>query len=256
MMKIHKHLILIALISVWIFGGQSTMNAQNVTVPREPTPPGSDSPKQTSQTTRILLDIVGAVARVICEDLCKCPPTTDTPAESESRTRREFGRTPTLVGTPTSQPADPGYNSQPRRSFSFLTPTGWNAYEESSSVTVAAPSEYINGNLANGVIFGLFDLNGASFESGSDRYVRAILSANKYLKRVGRPESSVSNAVPCITTRLGGPSRHTGYTENVVIYTCHRNAQNLLYVVNVTSGPNANRYEVENNRVIQSLNFR
>jgi hypothetical protein len=255
-MKVHTRLSLIAVIAFCV-GGQVTTFAQNVTVPREPTPNETEGPKAPSTGQTIMMDLIGAVARVICEHAGKCPPSGDTPVVTEPRTQREFGRgrTPIEV-TRTGRSAEPSYTLAPRPSFSYFTPSGWRAFEEQSSITIAPQSEYTNGNLANGVIFGLADLNGASFESGTNRYVRGLLSANKYLKRIRRSESSIINNVPCITSRLAGPSPQSGYTENVEIYTCQRSAENLFYVVNVTSGPNANLYLQENSRVIQSISFR
>ena len=255
-MKVHTRLSLIAVIAFCV-GGQVTTFAQNVNVPRESTPNETEGPKAPSTGQAIMMDLIGAMARVICEHVGKCPPSGDAPVVTEPRTQRELGggRTP-IEPTRTRRSAEPSYTLAPRPSFSYFTPSGWRAFEEQSSITVAPQSEYTNGNLANGVIFGLADLNGASFESGTNRYVRGILSANKYLKRIGRSESSVINNVPCITSRLAGPSPQSGYTEHVEIYTCQRSAENLFYVVNVTSGPNANLYLQENSRVIQSISFR
>jgi hypothetical protein len=123
-------------------------------------------------------------------------------------------------------------------------------------VTVARPSEFVNGDLTNGVILGLFDLNGASFERSTEAYVRGLNSSNKYLKRVGWPESNIVNNISCITTRLEGQSPKTQYIENVTVYACKRNPQKLFYVVTVNSGPNANRYEDENRRITQTISFR
>ncbi|MCA1627293.1 MAG: hypothetical protein LC742_04955 [Acidobacteria bacterium] len=164
--------------------------------------------------------------------------------------RRDFERNRPREAT------TPSYSIEPRSNFSFQTPAGWQAHEQQSEVTVAPPSEYVNGNLANGVIFGVKELNGATFQTGTHRYIRNVLSANSYLKTVGLPENNVFNDVPCITTRLTGWSPQSGANENVVIYTCQRNAQKLFYVVSVNSGPNASRYEEQNSRVIQSISFR
>lgn len=255
-MKVHTRLSLIAVI-VFCVGGQVTTSAQNVTVPRESTPNETQGPKTPSAGQALLRDLVGAIARVVCEHAGKCPPSGDTPSATETPAEKGFGRVRTpLEPTRTDRSSEPSYTLAQRPSFAYFTPSGWRAFEEQSSITIAPESEYINGNLSNGVIFGLSDLNGASFESGTDRYVRGILSANKYLKRIGRSEGSIINTVPCITSRLAGPSPQSGYTENVEIYTCQRSAENLFYVVNVTSGPNANLYLQENSRVIQSLSFR
>jgi hypothetical protein len=255
-MKVHTRLSLIAVIA-FCFGGQVTTFAQNVTVPREPTPNETEGPKEPSAGQSLLKDLVGVIARVVCEHAGKCQPSGDPSTPTETSAEKGFGRGRTPVEPiRRGRSAEPSYTLAPRPSFAYSTPSGWRAFEDQSSITVAPQSEYTNGNLSNGVIFGLSDLNGASFESGTDRYVRGILSANKYLKRIGRSESSVINNVPCITSRLVGPSPHSGYTENVEIYTCQRSAENLFYVVNVTSGPNANLYLQENRRVIQSINFR
>jgi hypothetical protein len=255
-MKVHTRLSLIAVIA-FCFGGQVTTFAQNVTVPREPTPTETEGPKAPSAGQTLVRDLIGAIARVVCEHSGKCLPSSDTPTQTETPTEKGFGRGRTPIeSNRTGRSAEPSYTLAPRPSFAYFTPSGWRAFEEQSSITVAPQSEYINGNLANGVIFGLADLNGASFESGTYRYVRGILSANKYLKRIGRSESSVINNVSCITSRLAGPSPQSGYTENVEIYTCQHSAENLFYVVNVTSGPNASQFLQENSRVIQSISFR
>lgn len=255
-MKVHTRLSLIAVIA-FCFGGQVTTFAQNVTVPREPARNETEGPKEPSAGQSLLKDLVGVIARVVCEHAGKCQPSGDTSTPTETPAEKGFGRGRTPVEPiRAGRSAESSYTLAPRPSFAYFTPPGWRAFEDQSSITVAPQSEYTNGNLSNGVIFGLSDLNGASFESGTDRYVRGILSANKYLKRIGRSESSVINNVPCITSRLAGPSPQSGYTENVEIYTCQRSAENLFYVVNVTSGPNANLYLQENSRVIQSINFR
>ncbi len=255
-MKLYTRLTLIAVIAFCV-GGQVTTFAQNVTVPRETTPNETEGPKAPSAGQTLVRDLIGAIARVVCEHSGKCPPSSDTSTQTETPTEKGFGRGRTPIEPiRTGRSTDPNYTLAPRPGFAYYTPSGWRAFEEQSSITVAPQSEYMNGNLFNGVIFGLSDLNGASFESGTDRYVRGILSANKYLKRTGRSERSVINSVPCITSRLAGPSPQRGYTENVEIYTCQRSAENLFYVVNVTSGPNANLYLQENSRVIQSISFR
>jgi len=254
-MKLHKQLILTALICVCVSGGQAKVYSQNVTAPREPAPSETDGVKTPSTGSRFWIVVLGAVARAVCEETGRCPRTGDTPPATESEPRNGLERQPRINLEPDSNvvPAGPNHTS---RKFSFFTPSGWQAYDEQSSTTVAPASEYINGNLSNGVILGLSDLNGTTFEAGTDRYVRGLLSANKYLRRVGRSESSVVNSVPCITTRLNGLSPQTGYTENVAIYTCQRSAQAFFYVVSVNSGPNASRYEEEGSRVIQSISFR
>ena len=254
-MKLHRQLILTAAVCVCVLGGQVKIYSQNVTAPREPAPSESDGVKTPSTGTRIWTAVLRAVARAVCEESGGCPRTSDTPAGTESEPRNGLDRQPRINLEPDSRtlPAGPNHAS---RKFSFFTPSGWQAYDDQSSVTVAPASEYINGNLVNGVILGLADLSNTTFEAGTDRYVRGLLSANKYLRRVGRSESSIVNSVPCITTRLNGLSPQTGYTENVAIYTCQRSAQALFYVVSVNSGPNAGRYEEESSRVIQSISFR
>ncbi len=123
-------------------------------------------------------------------------------------------------------------------------------------MTVALPSEYIKGNLTNGVILGLFDLKSASFENGTETYVRQLAATNKYLIRVGQPESNIVDNVPCITNRMEGQSPKTHNAEHVVVYTCKRNAMKLFYVVTVNSGLNARQYEEENNGITRSISFR
>jgi hypothetical protein len=256
-MKMHRQLLWVALICVCVLSSQATTFAQNVTVPREPAPGESDGPRRPSAKEQLIRELIGVMARVICEHSGECPRSADVPREAETRPQSELAPGGTRIERKrTGRSSTPSYDLAPSRNFSFFTPLGWRSYEEQTSVTVAPPNEYLNGNLANGVIFGLADLNGKSFESGTDKYVRELLSANKYLTRVGRPESSVFNTVPCITSRLTGPSPQNGYTENVEIYTCQRNAQHLFYVVNVTSGPDPSRYVEENSRVIRSLSFR
>ena len=250
MLKIHKHVLFTVVFSICLLSSQATTYAQNVNVPREPTTRENDGPRQPSRALKAVQIILEVLSRVVCEEAGNCTQIPQAPADTERRGLREFdrGRTPVFI--------EPRYGSSSPPGFSFHTPQGWQAYNEQSSVTIAPPSEYVNSNLTNGVILGLADLNGKSFDSGSDKYVRGLMSGNKYLRRIGRPESNVFNSVSCITNRLAGVSPQTGYSENVVVYTCQRSAQKLLYVVNVNSGPNASRYEEENGRIIQSFNFR
>jgi len=81
------------------------------------------------------------------------------------------------------------------------------------------------------------------------------MSNNRYLKKVGWPESNVVDNVPCITTRLEGQSPQTRHVEKVAVYACRRSTRKLFYVVTVNSGPNADRYESENRRVTQTISF-
>ena len=122
-------------------------------------------------------------------------------------------------------------------------------------MTVAPPSEYINGNLTNGVILGLFNLNYSDFETGTEMYIRQSMSNNTFLRRVGQPQSSTYNGVPCITNRLEGRSPKTHSVEHVVVYTCKRSPVKLFYVVTVNSGASAKWYEEMNNRITQSISF-
>ena len=247
MITTHRPLLVIAAVLGCVFAGHATY-AQNVNVPREPTTRDTDSPKPPSAGTRALQHLLEALTKIVCERAGNCPQITETPSESPSPDPQAFGDKRT-------RPAGPRNYGPASPNFSFHTPPGWQAHEEHSSVTIAPSGEYLDGNLTNGVIFGLSDLKGASFESGTDRYMRSVLSANKYLRRTGRNETNVFNGIPCNATRLIGQSPQTGHTENVIVYTCQRNTQ-LFYVVNVNSGPNAGRFEEQNNRVIQSIKFR
>jgi hypothetical protein len=242
----HKPVLLIAAVSIFVISGHATTYAQNATVPRESPTEGADSPKPPSRGTRAIQILLGALTQIVCEEAGNCPQPITTPTETETP---GFTRDSTPMSTVRRSKAV-------ARDFSYHTPRGWRAYEDGSSVTVARPSEYVNGNLSNGVVFGLADLNGASFASGADKYVRDMLSANTYLKQVGSAETNSGTMVSCITKRFAGLSPQTAQTEDVVVHTCRRNAQKLLYVVSVTSGPNSSRHEDENNSVIQSLSFR
>jgi hypothetical protein len=252
MTKIHKSICLTAVICILFFSGQAIIYAQNTGVLREPSNSESSSPQVPSSKRRILLNIAKAVIDVLCAEYGNCTPSNNTPTETSQPSPRESRRylTPDFSGSSKS----PSGNEQ--RNFSFATPAGWQSYESQSSVTVAPASEYANGDLTNGVILGLFDLNGVSFETGTETYVRQLVSNNKYLKRVGWPQSNTVDNVPCMTNRMEGLSPKTRNIENVVVYTCRRSTQKLFYVVTVNSGPNANRYEEENSRVTQSISFR
>jgi hypothetical protein len=226
------------------------MSAQNIGVPREPSTREDRGSQTPSSTRRILLNIAKAVVEVLCAEYGNCTSPSGAPTETTAPSSGEEGRylTPDFAGD--------NLRSAPRqRGFSFAPPTGWQTYEEQSSVTVARPSEYVNADLANGVILGLFDLNGASFETGAESYVRDLISNNKYLKRVGWPESNVVNNVPCITTRMEGQSPKTHHIEKVVVYACKRSTRKLFYVVTVNSGPHSNWYDEQNLRITQSISF-
>lgn len=250
MSKIRKQICLIAVVCILFLGGDATGTAQNINVPSEPPATDSRSPQGPSATRRILLNIAKAVIEVLCAEYGDCPsPATGTTGPDS----REEGRylNPGFAGDSSSS----GSASQPR-GFTFDTPPGWRSYEDQSSVTVARPSEYVNGDLINGVILGSYDLNGSSFESATEMYVRGLVSNNKYVKRVGRPESSVVGYVPCITNRMEGRSPKTQEVEKVVVYTCKRSSKKLFYVVTVNSGANSGWYDEQNLRITQSISFR
>lgn len=252
MARVHKLICMTVVIWISFLYGQATTYAQNVEATREPsTRDGGGVPKAPSATRRVLLNIAKAVVEVLCAEYGDCPSSGDRPAETTSPDSREGRayRTPSFVGG-NSRPAPRG------RGFSFDTPPGWQTYEDQASVTVAQPSEYTDGNLTNGVILGLSDLNSAGFEAGAEAYVRGLLSNNKYLKRIGWPERNVVDNVPCVTSRMEGLSPKTHYTEKVVVYACRRSSQQLFYVVTVNSGPDANRYDEHNLHITQSVSFR
>lgn len=246
MITIRKQLLVIAALAVLVLSGQA-IYAQNVKAPSEPTTRDTELPKGPSSRTRAIQILLEALTRIICEEAGNCPGPIETPAES-AEPPGFSRRGPRMATGSNTRSAAP--------SFGYHKPNGWQAYEERSSVTIAPPSEYVNGNLSNGVMFGFADLNGAGFESGSERYLQEMLAANSYLQRVGQPERNSDNFVSCITTRFAGMSPATSQMENVVVHTCRRTAQKLFYAVNVNSGPNATRYDEENNRIIQSIRFR
>jgi len=251
MTKIKKQICLTVVIYISFLSGPATVSAQNIGVPPEPSTRESRVPQTSSATRRILLNIAKAVIEALCTEYRDCSSNGTPPTETTERGHVEDGRrlTPGVAG-------DSSRIASTERGFSFDTPPGWQTYENQSSMTVARPSEYIDGNLTNGVILGLFDLNGASFESGTEMYVRGLISNNKYVKRVGWPESNVVSNVPCITNRMEGRSPKTSYVEKVVVYTCQRSPQKLFYVVTVNSGPDAGRYDEQNLRITQSISFR
>lgn len=254
MIKNRKQVWLTAVICVSLLGQQTAVFAQNVSAPREPTTPEVRGPQAPSATRRILLNIARAVIEVLCAEYGDCPSNNSSaPSETTTPDPREERKylTPSFAGNSARTRPAPA-----PRGFSFDTPLGWQAYEDQSSVTLARPSEYRNGDLLNGVILGLYDLNGAGFETGTETYVRALISNNKYLRRIGGAESSLINNVPCITSRMEGESPKTRYVEKVVVYTCRRNSSKLFYAVTVNSGPNAERFEEENGRVTQTISFR
>lgn len=251
MTRIRKPAWLTAVIFFLLFGGQATVSAQNVGVPREPSTCEERSPQVPSTARRVLVNIARAVVEVLCAEYGDCPstnsPSTESTAPSTGEERRSLN--PGFAG-------DYLRSAPHQRGFAFTPPAGWQTFEDQSSVRVARPSEYVNGDLINGVILGLFDLDGASFEKGTELYVRGLMSNNKYLKRVGRPESNVVDNVLCITTRMEGQSPKTQYVEKVVVYTCRRSAHKLFYVVTVNSGPYSNWYDEQNLRITQSISFR
>lgn len=243
---------LLCIVLVLQFSGisQPLQNRQPRLVPNDtPTDGNSQSP---SVKRRILISIAKAVMDALCKETGDCPSTSETPTGTGEPTGREQLRSDAtgsdLAGNSTSAIAG--------RDFSFATPDGWQRHEGQSSVTVAPPSGYVDGNLTNGVILGLFPLTNVSFEKSTEAYVKQLISGNKYLKRVGPPESNNIQGVPCITNRFEGVSPRTRELERVVVYTFRRNALNLFYVDTVNSGPNANGYEIENGRITQSINFR
>ena len=246
-----KPICLTAALCISFLSGQAVAYAQTTVVTSETSRSESTRSQEPSAKRRILINIASAVVKVLCAESGNCEGDRNTPAETSTPGDRETGR----YGTPGFVGGDSSSNSQPR-SFSFSTPSGWQAFEGKTSVTIAPRSEYINDNLINGVILGLFDLNNASFESGTERYVRGLLSGNRYLKRVGWPETNVIDNVPCTTNRMEGQSPQTNYLEKVVVYTCRRSAQKLFYVVTVNSGPNASQFEEGNNRLTQTISFR
>lgn len=244
-----RSICLTAVICISLLSGQALTYSQTRGISGETATEESNGPQVQSAKRRIMLNIARAVLEVLCAEYGDCSSTRNPSTETTDPSGRTDERylTPGFGGGKlVSQPGG----------FSFDTPLGWQSYEDRSSVTVARPSEYVNGNLINGVILGLFDLNGGNFESVNEKYVRGLISNNKYLSRMGWPESNVVNNVPCITTRLEGRSPKTQYVEKVIVYTCKRNAQKLFYVVTVNSGPNANQYESENSRITQSISFR
>ena len=248
-MRALKPLLLTAIMCVVVLGGQSITTAQHVTLPRESSTPEIEGPKSSRGKTT-LETIIRVLTEIACKKYGECPQTTSEPAEKPSPDPQglDGGRRPA--------PMEPYSRPEPARGFSYHVPPGWRAHEETAAVTVAPSSEYINGNLTNGVMFGLNDLNGATFEAGTERYIRGVLSVNKYLRRVAPSESSLINGVSCLTTYLEGLSPQTQTMEKATVYTCRRSSQQLFYVVNVTSGPNAHRYEEQNSRITQSISFR
>lgn len=250
MSNFQKGRILAAAMCLFFFGAHASAHAQTRDARRDAPSQETNSSQTPSTKRRILLNIARAVIDVLCAEYGDCSPRSLPAADGTAPASREDRSylTPGFAGS--------NSNSPHARNFSFITPKGWQAFEDKASVTVAPPSDYINGNLTNGVILGLFDLNGVSFESGTETYVRGLISANKYVKRVGWPESSVVDNVPCITTRLEGQSPKTQYVEKVIVYTCKRSAQKLFYVVTVNSGPNANHYDEQNLNITRSVSFR
>lgn len=254
MNKINKQTLLAAVIFGLFLGGQGATRAQTIESQREPSTNDGSVIRAPSAKGRILLNIARAVIEVLCAEYGNCTSTsntTNTPSTGttvpSTRDNRRY-LTPDFAGSSAS-PSAP-------KPFSFVTPGGWQSYEDQSSVTIAPPSEYVSGDLANGVILGLFNLNNASFETGTETYVRGLVLNNKYLKRIGGPQGNTVDNVPCMINRLEGVSPRTHYVESVVVYTCRRNAQALFYAVTVNSGPYANRYEEENSRITQSISFR
>lgn len=256
MAKIYR-LVCAGVIFLALFSSQGQGYAQSRRVTRETSTSENDDRQPLPTRGRLWRVIAVAVLEALCSEYGDChssgtPAETsrpETPRPETSRRENERYLTPGFGGANTKSEVR-------QRGFSFATPLGWQSYEDQSSVTVAQPSEYSNGNLTNGVILGLFDLNGGSFEAGNEKYVTGLISNNRYLKRVGWSESDVVNNVPCITTRMEGQSPQTHYFEKVVVYACKRNTQKLFYVVTVNSGPNANQFEGENNRITQSISFR
>lgn len=260
MKKIHELIHVTTISCILFLGGQSITNAQSTLVEAPPEPSTrADTPRAPSVRGRILLNIARAVLEVLCAEYGDCPkssyPNTETTTPSSSDKRRSLSpenskySIPDFAGPHSSTPALAKWD------FSFDTPAGWQSFEKQSSITVAQPSEYINGNLVNGVILGMFDLNNADFDTATETYIRQQMSINKYLGRVGLPESTTYNNVPCVINRMEGHSPITRNVEQVVVYTCKRSPLKVFYVVTVNSGPNAKLYEEVNNRITQSISF-
>ena len=173
----YKPICLTAVICISLLSGQAVAYAQTPGIAGETSTRESNGPQVPSAKRRMVLNIARAVLEVLCAEYGDCTSTRNPPTETTAPGAREDERylTPGFAGTSSSSVPE-------QRSFSFNTPSGWQAFEGQASVTVAPPSEYINGNLINGVILGLFNLNGTSFEKGTETYVRGLISENKYLK--------------------------------------------------------------------------
>jgi hypothetical protein len=267
MIKAFKVTLLVSITVVLLIGGQNNAYAQNrLETSPEPEIRDEGSQRVPSSRPRIWLIIAKAVIDALCVEYGDCPPAysqpSEVPGESRPSLRRGNGssgnnltharpRNLNPEGPSNTTPAPT--SEQPR--FLFTTPVGWQRYDSLSSVTVAPSSEYVNGNLTNGVMLGLFDLKYEDFLTGTERYVRQLMSVNKYFRRIGAPESSSYNGVPCLTIRMQGQSPKTKYIEQAVVYTCKRSPTQLFYVVTVNSGPNASRFDEVNVRITQSIRF-
>jgi hypothetical protein len=254
-----RHISLIALLIM--LSPFSTVLGQRMEAPKDRTQRDDERISQPrSRAKQVLLNIAGAVLQALCEETGRCPSARDTSAENSDPSCQGFDRRPTLIPPSPSDPSSLGNtrSSDGKSSFlnfSFSIPSGWQRYDEISSVTLAAPNEYLYGNLTNGVILGLYDMSTVSFEKGAEKYVKELMSNNKYLKRVSSPEGSVVDGIPCMVNRLAGQSPKSGYAEQVVVHACKQSEIKIFYLVTVISGPNVDRYDNDNNRIAQSIVF-
>ena len=256
----HKPVAFVVLYAMLCFG--RVVSGQEMDVPRDKsTTPETRLPQNRSRTKTMLINIVGAVLEVLCIETGRCTPTSNPGTAAPEPVPQGFDRmeaegVPRLTRAPALTQETTGPTPARHLNFSFTIPAGWQRYDDISSVTLARPTEYLNGNLVNGVILGLYDVSTTTFEKGAAKYVSDLISGNKYLKRVAPAENNVVDGIPCMINRLAGHSPKSGYDEEVFVYACKRSASKIFYLVTVNSGPNGKQYEDENNRIARGISFR
>lgn len=237
-------------------------SGQTMDVPRDqPTVEATKIPQNRSRAKTVLINIAGAVLEVLCIETGRCAPIPNSRTEPPEPTPQGFDRrgtagVPTLSRAPTPIPDNSGPVRASHLNFSFTIPSGWQRYDNVSSVTLARQDQYTSGNLLNGVILGLYDVSTSNFEKGAARYASDLISQNKYLKPVTFPENTVVDGVSCIVNRLAGRSPKSGYDEQVVVYACKRSPIKMFYLVTVNSGPNSTQFDQYNESIARSLSFR
>ena len=205
-----------------------------------------DAPRSENGARRgkwdIVLTIVATTIQSICDNTGKC--ILAVPSNNY----------PTNEGKSPQGPAGEGtYPDGSRMSFAANYP----AFNSGDTVIIAQRGQYrrmSNGgvDLYNGVMLYPAQQSGGSLESELNRFADETAAANDYLRSQGRATTQYVDGMECRVANYGGTNPNSRAYENVGIYVCDDNSRRL-YFVTVASGPNANYYHTQNQRVIDSL---